>query len=84
MQAAYHGVPIVGLPFSGDQPDNAAKVVAKVFHSPLCTQKCLCLVRGTAGFGGFGQSPTTLRLYSIQSGKESVLQRLVLIAAHMA
>ncbi|CAL5228007.1 g11062 [Coccomyxa viridis] len=28
-EAAYHGVPIVGLPFSGDQPDNAAKVVAK-------------------------------------------------------
>ncbi len=30
-QAAYHGVPVVGLPFFGDQPGNADKAVAKVW-----------------------------------------------------
>lgn len=30
LQSAYHGVPIVALPFFADQPDNAGKVVAKV------------------------------------------------------
>jgi UDP:flavonoid glycosyltransferase YjiC (YdhE family) len=29
-QAAYHGVPVIGLPFFGDQPGNADKAVAKV------------------------------------------------------
>ncbi len=30
MQAAYHGVPIVALPFFADQPANADKAVARV------------------------------------------------------
>ena len=30
MQAIYHGKPIVGMPFFGDQPSNADRVVAKV------------------------------------------------------
>lgn len=35
-QAAYHGVPIVGLPFFGDQPGNADKAVAKVLPPGAC------------------------------------------------
>ena len=31
MQAAYHGVPIVGLPLWGEQPDNVARAVEKGF-----------------------------------------------------
>ncbi len=33
VQAAYHGVPVVALPFHDLPPDNAAKVVAKVINS---------------------------------------------------
>ena len=29
MQAAYHGVPIVGMPLFGEQPDNVARAVEK-------------------------------------------------------
>ncbi len=29
-QAAYHGVPVVALPFFGDQPSNAGQAVARV------------------------------------------------------
>ena len=35
LQAAYHGVPVVGLPFFADQPANAGKIVAKVNNT--CT-----------------------------------------------
>ncbi len=38
-QAAYHGVPIIALPFFGDQPGNADKAVAKV-TSLSATEKC--------------------------------------------
>lgn len=31
MQAAYHGVPIVGLPLWGEQPDNVARAVEQGF-----------------------------------------------------
>lgn len=31
LQAAYHGVPIVGLPLWGEQPDNVARAVEKGF-----------------------------------------------------
>lgn len=31
MQAAYHGVPIVGIPMVADQPDNIVKAVARGF-----------------------------------------------------
>lgn len=34
MQAIYHGKPIVGMPFFGDQPSNADRVVAKVSSFP--------------------------------------------------
>lgn len=30
-QAAYHGVPLVGIPMYGDQPDNMAKAVHRGF-----------------------------------------------------
>ncbi len=30
-QAAYHGVPLVGIPMYGDQPDNVAKAVHRGF-----------------------------------------------------
>ena len=30
-QAAYHGVPLVGIPMYGDQPDNIAKAVHRGF-----------------------------------------------------
>ncbi len=30
VQAIYHGKPVVAMPFFGDQPDNADRVVAKV------------------------------------------------------
>lgn len=38
LQAAYHGVPIVALPFFADQPANADKAVARVrrLQSPFC------------------------------------------------
>ena len=36
VQAIYHGKPIVGMPFFGDQPTNADRVVAKVI-SPFLT-----------------------------------------------
>ena len=32
VQAVYHGKPVVGMPFFGDQPSNADRVVAKVMH----------------------------------------------------
>ena len=32
-QAAYHGVPVIGLPFFADQPGNADKAVSKVWHA---------------------------------------------------
>lgn len=39
VQAIYHGKPIVGMPFFGDQPNNADRVVAKVkspyYHGTL-------------------------------------------------
>ena len=31
LQAAYHGVPIVGIPVFGDQPDNVMKAVYRGF-----------------------------------------------------
>lgn len=31
MQAAYHGIPIVGIPVFGDQPDNVMKAVYRGF-----------------------------------------------------
>ena len=31
MQAAFHGVPVVGLPVFGDQPDNVMKAVFRGF-----------------------------------------------------
>jgi len=44
-EAAYHGVPIVGLPVYGDQPDNVAKAVAAgwglAVHLPALTPASL-------------------------------------------
>ena len=37
MQAAFHGVPILGLPHFGDQEMNALKAVGKVAARPPCT-----------------------------------------------
>lgn len=31
-QALYHGKPVIAMPFFGDQPSNADRVVAKVGH----------------------------------------------------
>lgn len=33
-QAVYHGVPIIAMPFFGDQPMNAQKVISKVCDKP--------------------------------------------------
>ena len=41
MQAIYHGKPIVGMPFFGDQSTNADRVVAKVIRLSDCEDK-LC------------------------------------------
>ena len=36
MQAIYHGKPVVAMPFFGDQPNNADKMVAKVGSPQYC------------------------------------------------
>ena len=36
-QAVYHGVPIVAMPFFGDQPMNAQKVISKVCTNPAAS-----------------------------------------------
>jgi glucuronosyltransferase len=35
-EALWHGKPLLGLPFFGDQPSNADRVVAKVGACPAC------------------------------------------------
>ena len=49
-QAAYHGVPVVALPFFGDQTGNAGQAVARV-----CTSghlKCMFIMKSFAHEGG--------------------------------
>ena len=44
MQAAYHGVPVVALPFQEFQPENAAKMIARVRHPyPDCAAGMIVL-----------------------------------------
>ena len=39
-EAAFHGVPIIALPFFADQPGNADKAVAKVGQTAGCFSAC--------------------------------------------
>lgn len=50
-QAIYHGKPIVGMPFQGDQPSNADRVVAKASMQRLscCRAAARCIRCGAAG-----------------------------------
>jgi hypothetical protein len=50
-QAIYHGKPIVGMPFQGDQPSNADRVVAKasVKHLLSCQAAATCIYIGAIG-----------------------------------
>lgn len=40
MQAIYHGKPVVAMPFFGDQPNNADKMIAKVGLQPFPYDLC--------------------------------------------
>ena len=39
LQAAYHGVPIVGMPIFGEQPDTVAQAVYQGFGLAVSLQK---------------------------------------------
>ena len=48
MQAAFHGVPVVGLPVFGDQPDNVMKAVFRGFGL-MIPPGMLCLLAAAKG-----------------------------------
>lgn len=67
MQAVYHGKPVLAMPFFGDQPNNADKMVSKVGQATLQFRRTadgrfFCILefvrlnayvpRGTLGFSG--------------------------------
>ena len=66
MQAIYHGKPVVAMPFFGDQPNNADKMVAKVGFPRHCMKTLHLAPSRACCLLGFKVRPRTELILTMQ------------------